>query len=84
MEWIIELLLQAFFEVVCYWIGRVLLPIVSFGTARAEKFRETTNERNYIYRRRAGMIVFSMNATIVFGLLVLVLLGVAAYFIYRA
>jgi hypothetical protein len=83
MSFIAEIFLSMFFEVVCYGIGRFLIPVLSLGTARAEHLKEFRYSQALVYSRRNGMIVFSDAVASLIGLLFLFALGVAAYFLHK-
>lgn len=83
MGFIAEAIVQFFFEVLCYGIGRVLIPPLSFGTARAETLNEVSRDRSTVYTRRDGMIVLSDGVTSLIGMLFLFTFGIAVYFINK-
>jgi hypothetical protein len=78
MEAIVEALIKALsrlvfelvFEVICYFTGRVLLPVLSLGMARAEAV--TVDEgpfRWHGFRRTSnGTVVVQQDATALIGL----------------
>jgi hypothetical protein len=45
MALIAEVFISFFFEVLCYAIGRFLIPILSLGIARAEGVKESQKSR---------------------------------------
>jgi len=78
-EAILELLLQG----VAYAIGRVVLPVVTFGKLRAEKFTEQLCfPWHGLARLPDGALVLSNEGTSVVGLMVLALVAVAGYFVF--
>jgi hypothetical protein len=79
-----ELLFHAVVGTGAYFIGRMLLPLVTFGTVRAEAEGESDSFPWYgVARRGAGPRVASGELTMVFGLAALALVAVAAFVAYR-
>lgn len=83
MGFIAEAIIQFFLEVICYGIGRILIPLISFGTARAANLKELTRSGSTIYTRRDGVIVLSDDVTTLIGVIFLIILGIAAYFLNK-
>lgn len=76
-----EAIVEGLFQVVAYGLGRILLPLLTLRTVRAENFGENLSFRWYgVTRLASGTFVMSADATSVFGLVVAALLACAAYF----
>ena len=71
LELLFRVLLELVVEFIGYYTGRVALPIISLGQARAESFDGDGPFAWHGFKRLPdGTIVASMNATSLFGLLV--------------
>ena len=77
---------EIFLQIVCYFMGRILLPIMSFGRVHAEPWDRKRRIRfrwHGVHRRPNGKIVFSDDLTAPVGLLLVVafvVLGTVMYF----
>lgn len=80
MAIVAELFISFFFEVICYAIGRFLIPILSFGTARAEGIKDAFKSTSTIYTRKENVIVLSEMVTALIGLIALIVFGILAHF----
>ena len=76
---IAEFVIPLFFEVICYPVGRFLVPILSLGTARAGGLKDSFKSSTVFYRHENGIVLSAM-LTGVIGLLALIGLCVLAYF----
>lgn len=79
---IAEFVIPLFFEVICYSVGRFLVPILSLGTARAEGFKDSITSSTVFYRRENGIVLSAM-VTGVIGLITLIGFCVLAYFLSK-
>ncbi|HEX2117059.1 MAG TPA: hypothetical protein VHM01_21860 [Alphaproteobacteria bacterium] len=71
LELLFRVLIELVFEFIGYFTGRVALPIISFGRARAEPLVGDGPFAWHGFKRAPdGTIVASMNATSLIGLLV--------------
>jgi hypothetical protein len=62
-----EAILQGFFEIVCYFVGRLLLPIMSGGKWRATTMSEKS-PRKWFERQPDGTLMFNDGLTSLVGL----------------
>jgi len=76
---IAEFFMPLLFNVVFYGIGRIVIPILSFGYCRAETAKELMQGRMFIYDRRGDKIVISEFFTSVIGFLATIGLGVLTH-----
>ncbi|RZT09441.1 hypothetical protein SAMN05216319_2130 [Duganella sp. CF402] len=74
---VLEFFMPLVFNVLFYAIGRFIIPIVSFGHARAENAGEVFQFRTFICTRREGKLTFSEFATSIIGLIAAILLVIA-------
>jgi hypothetical protein len=79
-----QLLFEALFGTVAYSVGRVLLPFATFGTVRAEAKHESLPFSWLgVHRRKEGPHIASAELTMVFGLVVMALVVIGLFVIYR-
>lgn len=83
MAFIAECLISLLFNVVFYSIGRLIIPVLSLGHARAENVREIFYERTFVYSRRDGKVSFSEPATSLIGLAFLILLAILYHYMSK-
>jgi hypothetical protein len=82
LDLLFRIVLEVVFEFIGYFTGRVALPIISFGQAKAESLGGDGPFGWHGFKRLPdGTIVASMNATSLVGLLVW-LAGIVAVLIW--
>jgi len=78
-----EAIVEGVLQVVAYAIGRVLLPAITFGKLRAEKFDEELSfPWHGLTRLPEGTLVLSAEVTSLVGLAAVALIAVASYFVF--
>lgn len=82
LDFIGEILVRIGFEFVAYGTGRLVIPVLSFGTARGEKFsaRRYFKSSRFWWREKE-QLVFDAEITAVIGFLFWIAVGVAGYHI---
>jgi hypothetical protein len=80
IDFIGQVLVRIGLEVVAYGTGRVVIPVLSLGTARSEKF----TARRYclgsrLWWREDGQLVFAGDSTTIIGVVFWIAVAVAAY-----
>lgn len=84
MTFLVELLFSALFELVFYAIGRVLIPILSLGTARVETLGEFKPRRCHTFgEHRDGKLVVTDTYAMLVGLLFVVAMCALAFALLR-
>jgi hypothetical protein len=87
LQGIVEVILQPIFEVGCYFIGRIVVPIVSFGRLKCDRLTASTPRRKLrwggLIHRRDQQLYLTTEATCGVGLLVVVLAVVGGFLIYH-
>jgi len=84
MTFLVELLFSALFELVFYAIGRVLIPILSLGTARVETLGEFKRRRCHTFgEHRDGKFVVTDTYAMLVGLLFVVAMCALAFALLR-
>ncbi|MYM66404.1 hypothetical protein GTP45_06080 [Pseudoduganella sp. FT55W] len=81
---VLEFFIPLLFEVIFYGVGRILIPIVSLGRARAETPKEAIYSSTVIHTRIDGKVVISGAFTMVFGIASLILLAILAHYLHAA
>jgi hypothetical protein len=71
MAIIAEFVVYVFMEFVFYSIGRLLIPLISFGQARAQTFKEMKTSYVRMYSVEDDKVVFTQMATSMIGVLTL-------------
>lgn len=70
--------LKAVFEVGCYYVGRVIAPVISFGRWKCDRFTADVPRRKLrkggLYHRRGQQIYLTAESTAFLGLLFVALL----------
>lgn len=86
LQGIVELILQPVFEVGCYFIGRIVVSIVSLGHLKCDRLTADPPRRKLrwggLYHRRGQQLYLTAEATCGVGLLFVVLLIVGGFLIY--
>jgi len=85
-ELILRPILEFIFEVVCYCIGRVVVPIFSLGRLKCDRIIVDTPRRKRrwggSFHRRGQQIYLTAEATAGVGVLFVVLVVAAGFLIY--
>lgn len=81
---ILEVALQLFLEVICYALGRLIVPVISFGRWTCDSLGTSRPQRTGRHRRPTdvgnGRIHLSVEATQLIGFIAIVLVvGVIIY-----
>jgi hypothetical protein len=84
LDFIGEVLVRIGLEVVAYGTGRLVIPVLSLGTAHGEKF----NARRYVtsstlWWREDGRLVFSGGMTAFIGVVFWIAAAVATYHLFN-
>jgi len=80
---ILEFFMPLLFEVVFYGVGRVLIPILSLGQARAETPKEAIYSSTVIHTRTGGKLVISAFITTFLGVICLIVFAILAYHLQK-
>ena len=90
LQGIFEVVLQAILEVACYYVGRVVVPVVSFGRWKCERLTSNVPRRKLrvagLYHMRADGIYLTAEATQLVGVVTMVLViggGVLIWYLSR-
>lgn len=84
IDFIGEVLVRIGFEVVAYGTGRVVVPVLSLGTARVDKFtarRYCLSSR--LWWREDEKLVFAGGPTALIGVMFWIAVAVATYHVLR-
>lgn len=86
-ELILRSVLEFIFHVVSFHVGRVLVPIISFGQIKCDRFtadppRRKLRRAGGLYHRRGEEIYLSAEATALAGSLFIVLLVGGGFLFY--
>lgn len=88
---IVELLLQGFLEFACYFVGRIIVSIVSIGSWRCDHITANVARRKIraagFYRLRGQQVYLTVEATQLVGFLTILLFvggGVLIWYLGRA
>ncbi len=81
IQGVFEVALQLIFEVGCYYLGRLVVPIFSLGRIKCDRLTQEVPRRKLkwtgIYSRRNGQAYLTSEATCLAGLLfVFLLIGI--------
>ena len=73
---VIEFVLQVFSEVVCYWVGRLFVPLLSFGYLQCEslagqRYSIGSARGNSIYFWNGSQLCLTTDGTAIAGFLLL-------------
>lgn len=75
---LVEEVLKAVFEVGCYYVGRIIAPVISFGRWKCDRFTADVPRRKLrrggLYHLRGQQIYLTAEGTAFLGLLFVVLL----------
>ena len=79
-------ILEFFFQIVCYYIGRVVVPILSLGRIQCDRLATDTPRQKLrwggLFHRQAERVYLTAEATSGVGLLIVVLVVAATFLIY--
>jgi len=84
LDFVGEVLVRIVMEVICYGTGRVVIPVLSLGRARVDKW----NARRYVttftpWWREDGKVVFSGEIAAFIGVVFWIAVAVVAYNVHR-
>jgi hypothetical protein len=86
LQGIAEAILQPIFEAGCYYVGRVLVPIVSLGRLKCDRLTADTPRRKLrwggLFHRRGQQVYLTAEATAGAGLLFIALVVAGGFLIY--
>ena len=86
LQGVIEAILQPVFEVGCYFVGRIVVPIFSFGRLKCDRLTADTSRRKLrwrgLFHRRGQQVYLTAEATSGAGLLFVVLAVAGGFLIY--
>lgn len=78
-EWILQPILEFLFHVVCYYMGRVVVPLVFLGRIKCDDIASDTSRQKLrwggLFHRRGQQIYLTADATSLVGLLFFVFVG---------
>jgi hypothetical protein len=90
VQGIIESLLQGLLEVLCYYIGRLVVPVISFGRWKCDRITAHAPRQKLraagFYHLRGQQIYLTAEATQLVGLVTICLLvagGILAWYLIR-
>ena len=85
-ELILQPILEFIFQVVLFYVGRVVVPIISFGRLKCDRLTADTPRRKMrwsgLYHRRGQQIYLTAEATACAGLLFVVLAVAGGFLIH--
>ena len=85
-ELILRPILEFIFQVVCYYIGRVIMPIFSLGRIKCDRITADTPRQKLrwggLFHRRGQQVYLTAEATSGVGLLFVVLVVACGFLIY--
>lgn len=77
VQGIFEVVLQGFLEVICYFVGSIVVPVISFGRWQCDRITADVPRRKFraagIYHLRGQQVYLTAEATQLVGLLTVVL-----------
>jgi hypothetical protein len=86
LQGVVEAILQPIFEVGCYYVGRIVVPFVSFGRLKCDRLTTDTPRRKLrwggLYHRRGQHVYLTAEATSGVGLLFVILAVAGGFLIY--
>jgi len=87
---VVEIVFQAFMEFACYFIGRIVVPVISFGRWKCDRITANTPRRKIraagFYHLRGQQVYLTAEATQLVGLVTVFLLvggGVLIWYLRR-
>lgn len=90
LQGVLEVVFQGFMEVVCYFVGRVVVPVISFGRWKCDRITADAprgkNGAARFYHLRGRQVYLTAEATQLAGLLALLLAvggGVLLWYLIR-
>lgn len=90
VQGIVEVVLQGFLEFVCYFVGRIVVPVISFGCWKCDSITADVPRRKIraagFYHLRGQQVYLTAEATQLVGLLTVVLFvggGVLIWYLER-
>lgn len=84
LDFIGEILLQIVFDVVAYGTGRLVIPVLSLGTARGEPIAERRYfKSSKLWWREGGQLIIGSDATSFIGIAFWIAAAVAAYHLFK-
>lgn len=73
VQGILEIVFQVFLEFVCYFLGRLVVPLISFGHWQCDPLGAGSERRKFwslkLYRRQGNRLYLPPEATQLVGLL---------------
>jgi len=83
---LIQEVLKGFFEVGCYYVGRIIAPVVSFGRWKCDRITADVPRRKLrkggLYHLRGQQVYLTAEATAVLGFVFVALLIGAGFLIW--
>jgi hypothetical protein len=83
VQGLVEVVLQFFLEVVCFLVGNIVVPIISFGRWKCDDITTSVPRRKFLsagfYHLRGQQVYLTAEATQLVGLLTVILVGVFVY-----
>ncbi len=90
VQGVLEVVLQGFMEFVCYFVGRIVVPVLSFGRWKCDHITADVPRRKIkaagVYHLRGQQVYLTAEATQLVGLLMLLLVvavGVLIWYLAR-
>jgi hypothetical protein len=85
VQGLLEIVLQFFLEVVCYLVGNIVVPIISFGRWKCDDNTANVPRRKFLaagfYHLRGQQVYLTAEATQLVGLLTVIIFGVLVYYL---
>jgi hypothetical protein len=87
VQGIFEVLLEAVFDIACYYVGQIAVPIVSLGRLKCDRFTSGTTRRrirlNRLFHRGGQQVYLTAEATAVVGFIVIAIAIVIGFLAYH-
>ena len=85
-QFVVEFVVQAVFEIGCYWTARLILPLLSLGSVRVGKFQAMPNSSfgpPAVQRMRNGPFEIRSDLASFIGFGIWMVMGIAVLVIAR-
>ena len=86
VQGLFEIVLQGFLEIGCYFVGRIVVPVISFGSWKCDSITANTPRRKIraagLYHRRGQQVYLTAEGTQLVGLIAILLVVVGGVLIW--